>query len=210
MFRWINGGGAVFRHPLPGSTNYLNAYDLSGNLIRAAGKRAETRPEPNEDTPAPLPGEERADSESGESIRAYNDTRPPELLPDLMPFPLNRQFRSQSVLSEELREEIWERVTVQGKSVRLVSAELGVEMSRVAAVVRLKTVEKQWTQKVCLSLFSTLFGFLPFPYMMRLQNSISLEDFPHGYIRLQFSDFLLSELHDRNSRALRSIRLTWI
>ena len=148
MFRWINGAGAVFRHPLPGSTNYLNAYDLSGNLLRAS-KRAEARQDQNEDAPAPLPGEEGAGSQSGERNLANDVPIPREALEDLIPFPLNRQFRSQSVLSEELREEIWERVTVQGKSVRLVSAELGVEMSRVGAVVRLKTVEKQWTQKVC-------------------------------------------------------------
>jgi len=35
-----------------------------------------------------------------------------------------------------------------GKSVREVSAELGVEMSRVGAVVRLKEIEKEWMRIV--------------------------------------------------------------
>lgn len=59
------------------------------------------------------------------------------------PFPLNRTFFSQPVLSEALRQEIWRRVKVEGKSVRIVSVEMGVEMRRVGAVVRLVEVEKR-------------------------------------------------------------------
>ena len=65
-----------------------------------------------------------------------------------MPFPLIRQFRSQHVLSEELKDAIYDRIMVNGESVRNVSAALGVEMNRVAAVVRLKAVEKQWEEQV--------------------------------------------------------------
>ena len=187
MFRWINGAGAVFRHPLPGSTNYLNAYDVSGNLLRAS-RRPEARSEQNEDASAPLPEDEGAAHDTEESNPANEVSIPREYREDLIPFPLNKNFRSQPVLSEELREEIWERVTVQGKSVRLVSAELGVEMSRVGAVVRLKSVEKQWIQKVCQSNSDSLVSFLLLHYVMRLQNSISLEDFTHGYQHLQISD----------------------
>ena len=39
MFNWLNGPGAAFRNPLPGSTNYLNAYDPSGRLIRLTEKK---------------------------------------------------------------------------------------------------------------------------------------------------------------------------
>ena len=73
---------------------------------------------------------------------------PPETARDLMPFPLNRAFISQPILSDELREEIWTRIMKDGKSVRTVSAELGVEMSRVGAVVRLKEVEREWQRIV--------------------------------------------------------------
>lgn len=74
---------------------------------------------------------------------------PRETTEDLMPFPLNRRFWSQAVLSEELKDSVWKRVMEDGKSVRDVSAVLGVEMRRVAAVVRLKAVEKEWEKQVC-------------------------------------------------------------
>lgn len=63
------------------------------------------------------------------------------------PFPLNPAFRSFPVLSEELKDQIYARVK-GGKSVRIVSAELGVSMERVAAVVRLKEIEKRWIKEV--------------------------------------------------------------
>jgi hypothetical protein len=65
-----------------------------------------------------------------------------------IPFPLNPAFRSHPVLSEELKEEIYQRIVGSGRSVRSVSAELGVSLERVAAVVRLKAVEKQWIEEV--------------------------------------------------------------
>lgn len=68
-------------------------------------------------------------------------------VPD-QPFPLNPQFRSQPVLSEESRQMIYDKVTVKGESLKAVSAELGVDVRRVAAVVRLKAVEKQWQADV--------------------------------------------------------------
>lgn len=64
------------------------------------------------------------------------------------PYPHNRSFRSQPVLSDQMREEIYSRVQIQGKSVRQVSAELAVSLDRVAAVVRLKAVEKKWVDSV--------------------------------------------------------------
>ncbi|KLU90561.1 hypothetical protein MAPG_10413 [Magnaporthiopsis poae ATCC 64411] len=63
------------------------------------------------------------------------------------PFPLNPQFQSHSVLSEELREDIWRRVMVEGEPMLSVSAELGVDVRRVSAVVRLKEVERTWVDK---------------------------------------------------------------
>jgi hypothetical protein len=67
---------------------------------------------------------------------------------DLRPFPLNKYFQSQPVLSEELRQEIWRRVKTQGDSVRTVSTALNVEMRRVAAVVRLVELEKEMIREV--------------------------------------------------------------
>ncbi|KAI3534696.1 hypothetical protein CABS01_12952 [Colletotrichum abscissum] len=60
------------------------------------------------------------------------------------PFPMNPFFRSEPVLSERLRDEVYRRVTVAKQSLKLVSAELGIDVRRVAAVVRMKEIEKQW------------------------------------------------------------------
>lgn len=111
MFAWLDGPGENFRYPLPGSTNYLSAYDRRGRLFRDAAT------EPVSDN-------------------------------DLRPFPLNKHFISESVLSEPLRQEVWRRVQVEGKSVRTVSVELGIEMRRVGAVVRLVELERQMRNEV--------------------------------------------------------------
>lgn len=142
MFRWLNGPGAVFRDPLPGSTNYLNAYDAQGNLIRARTQTAPTEDlEPDET-------EEELEQNQLEQNIASGKPVPKETADDLMPFPMNRQFRSQPVLSEELRDEIYNKISQEGWSVRKVSAFYGVAMQRVGAVIRLKAIENQWLQEV--------------------------------------------------------------
>ena len=160
MFQWLNGPGSVFRHPLPGSTNYLNAYDQAGNLIRAKGMQAPRDKEDNSKNQdevakdaedAARGGKPQAEKLQAErkAARSRDVGLPKEDAADLMPFPMNSQFRSQPVLSEELKDEIYRRVMEEKESVRDVSAALGVEMRRVGAVVRLKAVEKQWEQEVC-------------------------------------------------------------
>ena len=175
MFRWLNGPGLVFKDPLPGSTNYLNAYDAAGNLIRTkdmdmnktVGDKDRSRnfeskesKEKDEDEVAQdeastarkrTPLSDKLVKEREAARRSDEPGLPAEKDVDLMPFPLNPMYRSQRVLSEELRDEIYKRIT-DGNSVRDVSAALGVEMRRVAAVVRLKAVEKQWEKEVCQSL----------------------------------------------------------
>ncbi|KAI0458485.1 eukaryotic mitochondrial regulator protein-domain-containing protein [Xylaria acuta] len=63
------------------------------------------------------------------------------------PFPLNPYFKSPKVLDERARELIWEKVMRDGETIKAVSAEFGVDIRRVAAVVRLKEVEKDWIAK---------------------------------------------------------------
>ncbi|KAH8433081.1 mitochondrial 37S ribosomal protein mS45 [Aspergillus melleus] len=63
------------------------------------------------------------------------------------PFPLNPNFVSESILSEELRNEVYEQVVVKKKSVRAVSVEYGIDMRRVGAVVRLVELEKRTKQQ---------------------------------------------------------------
>ncbi|CAF3665928.1 hypothetical protein FGSG_08949 [Fusarium graminearum PH-1] len=60
------------------------------------------------------------------------------------PFPLNPLFRSQTVLSDQTREIIYDKVIGKGELLKAVSAEMHIDVRRVAAVVRLKEVEKQW------------------------------------------------------------------
>ena len=150
MYQWMNGPGSVFRNPLPGSTNYLGAYDKHGELFRVKKNRPKTEAEAEDESEG---GENDGPLRRQKNL-AGEKPIPKEQPGDFVPFPLNRQFRSQAVLSEELKDEIYKRIVLQGQSVQVVSAELQVEMRRVGAVVRLKSVEKQWVDQVSL-VFST-------------------------------------------------------
>ncbi|ORY18213.1 eukaryotic mitochondrial regulator protein-domain-containing protein [Clohesyomyces aquaticus] len=168
FYDWLNGHGSLLKEPLPGSTNYLGAYDRYGNLVRAPPgwtrktqeeevkveepKTDEAEAEPDKETPE---GQEavdelemavRREEEKNKDTRKQkdDDKLPPETAEDLRPFPLNKHFRSQPVLSEELREAIYRRVARDGASVSLASVEFGVSNERVGAVVRLKQIEKEW------------------------------------------------------------------
>ncbi|KAF2492876.1 hypothetical protein BU16DRAFT_529143 [Lophium mytilinum] len=167
MYKWINGPGKVFLEPLPGSTNYMSAYDRDGNLLRArkggegdgASGAGEAKPleegKQAEDSEPAKSAEEELESldeaavakkeEDAEKLKAAQIMNlPPESKQDLQPFPLNGQFVSQPVLSEELREAIWKRVMKDGVSLPTVSVEFGVSNERVGAVVRLMQMEKEW------------------------------------------------------------------
>jgi hypothetical protein len=173
FYEWMNGPGRQLKEPLPGSTNYLGAYDKYGNLIRAgpgwqrngAKKEAESGEQPamkaEEVTKDPdaekapegqedLDALEAEDKDAKQASKEEQDGKlPPETAEDLRPFPLNQYFRSQPVLSEDLREAIYQRVKRDGATVSLASVEFGVSNERVGAVVRLKQMEKEWVAQVC-------------------------------------------------------------
>lgn len=93
------------------------------------------------------------------------------------PFPNNPLFRSQPVLDNDTKELIWEKVTQRGEALKSVSAEMGVDVRRVAAVVRLKQVEKQWIKDVsCAVTFGLSFVFAVRDEITIFYFSISLED----------------------------------
>lgn len=173
----MNGPGKQLKEPIPGSTNYLGAYDKFGNLVRAEpgwqrnGEKkdasqtpaqpdmkaeevtkdadAEKAPEGQEDLDeleAKIrDGEAEENDAKPEEKKPKNPSKlPPETAEDLRPFPLNQYFRSQPVLSEDLREAIYNRVKRDGATVSLASVEFGVSNERVGAVVRLKQMEKEW------------------------------------------------------------------
>lgn len=64
------------------------------------------------------------------------------------PFPLNPFFRSERVLSEEMRQLLVEEVREKKKPIKVVSIEQGVDARRIAAVLRMKDIERQWKQEV--------------------------------------------------------------
>ncbi|MCJ1466836.1 hypothetical protein MMC07_005457 [Pseudocyphellaria aurata] len=132
MWSWLDGPGAAFKDPLPRSTNYLTAYGLDGTLLRMKEQ---------------FKAKSGGDEEKKKKRPDIGEPIPPETVEDMYPFPPNRLFRSMPVLSEEFKDEIYHRVVELKKSVRSVSMDLNVDMSRVGAVVRLKSVEKQWIEQ---------------------------------------------------------------
>ncbi|KAF2867329.1 eukaryotic mitochondrial regulator protein-domain-containing protein [Massariosphaeria phaeospora] len=192
FYEWLNGPGSALREPIPGSTNYLGAYDRYGNLVRAGpgwSRKSPTEPEPekqlDEETSVNEPSPEKSGEEKLEgqetidelemSVRREEESKkktktdesdklPPETAQDLQPFPLNKWFRSQPVLSEELREAIYQRVHKGGATVSLASVEFGVSNERVGAVVRLKQMEKEWIAQgktLALPYARAVLGMLP-------------------------------------------------
>lgn len=132
MWAWMATHGKNFHDPLPESTNYLGAYSSSGELLR--GRSGGT--------------ESAHDHSSKDTFTKEAKPLSKEQGSDLVPFPQNRAFRSERVVNEAMREHIWAKVMKNGQSVKAVSAQLGVEMSRVGAIVRLKEVEKEWARQV--------------------------------------------------------------
>ncbi|KAH8884221.1 hypothetical protein GQ53DRAFT_752272 [Thozetella sp. PMI_491] len=63
------------------------------------------------------------------------------------PFPLNPAFKSHPVLSESSRTQIWNDIIVRGEGLKEVSVKYGIDIRRVAAVVRLKEIEKKWAKE---------------------------------------------------------------
>lgn len=125
FWSWLNSEGAALRSHSPGRTNYLtNLRDRNEASKSAEGSTGGT---PAEDS-------------TGESDASDLSAR--------RPFPLNPSFVSEPILSEALRNAIYERVVVQKKSVRSVSVDFGVDMRRVGAVVRLVELERRWREQV--------------------------------------------------------------
>lgn len=83
-----------------------------------------------------------------------------------LPFPSNPFFKAQAVLSEESRDLIHRRVSMDDEPIKVVSADLGVDHRRVAAVVRMKEIEKDWERMVCLK--------TPLRILLRLLSSSTL------------------------------------
>ncbi|KAK4161425.1 eukaryotic mitochondrial regulator protein-domain-containing protein [Cladorrhinum sp. PSN259] len=64
-------------------------------------------------------------------------------LPIDRPFPSNPEYVSEPVLSDSARETIWEYATVRMMPLRALSAQFAVDIRRIAAVLRMKHIEKR-------------------------------------------------------------------
>jgi hypothetical protein len=71
------------------------------------------------------------------------------------PFDLNPYFASMPVLSEHLKESIYNFVVHNGKTVKAASEHFRVSIERVVAVVRMKQIERNWVKEVSFSSFSS-------------------------------------------------------
>lgn len=131
LYAFLNGPlGSKLRQPAKGSTNYLSAYNIRGDLVRTL-----------------KPQVKKGNTDMPQSEAASNGL-PAESENDLRPYPQNSYFHSQAVLSEELRTEIWRRVTELKEPIKMVSSSFGVSIERVAAVVRMKEMEQNWQEEV--------------------------------------------------------------
>jgi Eukaryotic mitochondrial regulator protein len=169
LFNWLNNVGAEFKIPRADRTpSYLGSIKADGRTesafnasVAAKGQEggAPTE-EPKKDEDSKTSDSEAFDPNEAEREEAekrsdsYKNKKPsreePRKVPwrTLMPFPLNQNFKSEPVLSEEFREIIYLKVVEEKMPVRSVSAEYGVSMERVGAVVRMKQMERDWVQQV--------------------------------------------------------------
>ncbi|RMD39890.1 hypothetical protein DV735_g5237, partial [Chaetothyriales sp. CBS 134920] len=175
MRLWLETTGALLKDPLLGKTNYLSGINAAGQRIADAPADDADRPgasqEQNGDNATPG-GEDTEDarkleqyavedSQIAESKTSRARTKMNANTKALMPFPLNPHFISQSIPSEALRAEVWKRVQEEKKSVRQVSVELGVEMRRVGAIVRLMELEKSMGQQLALPYQKAIHSIVP-------------------------------------------------
>ncbi|POS87240.1 hypothetical protein EPUL_001455 [Erysiphe pulchra] len=153
MFKWLNRVGKNLQEPINDSTNYLSAYSVSGNLRRVEERTVEHLRKVEEirtlikENPDIKEEKQNELSRLEEQYLMESRKIPAPTRRDMMPFPANKDFVSEPVLGPWLQNEIWADVTVRGMTVKEVSSLRGVEMSRVAAVVRLLEVEKAWKEQ---------------------------------------------------------------
>lgn len=79
--------------------------------------------------------------------RSKTDGRDENTLGDPV-FPQNQKFLSQPVLSYPLKQAVWRAVSTGESSIRQASVDFKIDIRRVAAVIRLKEIEKQWRTEV--------------------------------------------------------------
>lgn len=89
-------------------------------------------------------------------VDGFGSRRPGEASQKRQPFVNNPEFIAHPVLSVEARELIWHDVMVSGLPLKAVSVRRNVDLPRVAAVIRMMSIEKQMQKKVSIFFFSLL------------------------------------------------------
>ena len=84
----------------------------------------------------------------------------------LQPFPSNPHCKTNYIISNELKEEIYELIQVQGQSTQQVSQKYGLKIPRIEAIVKLMTIEKKWESHNRISpsldtFAKTMYGMFP-------------------------------------------------
>jgi len=87
-------------------------------------------------------------------VDEFNSRRAGEASRKRQPFVANPEFIAHPVLSVEARELIWHDVMVSGLPLKAVSVRRNVDLPRVAAVIRMMSIEKQMPMKVSMFFFS--------------------------------------------------------
>jgi hypothetical protein len=149
MLEWIQLHGKDYKRPLKqGGTNYLT--DKRKGSDRAEEEDGGPAAEDGsafEDVAGPVNGAQGL-------LQRLNATKSLKAKAR-KPFQQNNTFFSMPVLSEGLKEHIYTYVTLDGHSIKKTSEHFGVSIDRVAAVVRMKQIERNWVKEV------SYFSFFP-------------------------------------------------
>lgn len=92
-------------------------------------------------------GQSLVDPSQPEHARSFgNDGRNPAV----HPFPANPACKTASVISDSLKETIYERVVINGESSQQLANDYKIKMARIEAIVQLQKIEKQYQEQVCI------------------------------------------------------------
>jgi hypothetical protein len=162
MMQWLETEGRAFKRPAPaGGPNYLkrrNARRRDGRDSDNDARNAAAL-EAQDATDAAL-GKEMEIQDGESYMRKLASNQGLAQKKPQRPFELNPYFVSLPVLSEMLKETIYKYVAVDGHSVRSASEHFRVSVERVAAVVRMKQIERNWVKTVSYFLVSSSFASL--------------------------------------------------
>lgn len=69
--------------------------------------------------------------------------------PALHPFPQNLHCRTASIISDDLKQQIYSEVVEVGALTQEIAHKYGIKIARVEAIVKLQQIEKSWREEVC-------------------------------------------------------------